>query len=232
MLLSAGGFSASITLFSQLRSTFRRLTTPDKCQPHENPGLVRIILISPGLEFPEGRLDYSKESERGKWTEAAIDGARSAHIPWTIIGMHNPCFSMGHYGCAAGQSLTNLLIGKNVDLVLTAHEHVYQRTHQLGLSAACTYMFVRNVDQECVVDHDDTLTKGKGTIFTTIGTGGRSMHEVNSKDPEEPYFAIWSGANHNPALGTLDVTLSSVRMDVKFVPAEGYTFADAFSVRK
>nr|WP_015062373.1 hypothetical protein [Arthrobacter sp. J3.37]AFK89192.1 hypothetical protein [Arthrobacter sp. J3.37] len=32
--------SASTTLFSQLRSTFRRLNTPDERHPHENPGLA------------------------------------------------------------------------------------------------------------------------------------------------------------------------------------------------
>ena len=33
--------SASTTVFSQLRSTFRRLTTPDGRHPHENPGLSK-----------------------------------------------------------------------------------------------------------------------------------------------------------------------------------------------
>lgn len=199
--------------------------------PQEHP-LVRLILVSPGLEFPEGVLDYSRDSERWRWTESAIDGARTADIPWTVVGMHTPCFSIGNYGCDAGQALTNLLISKNVDLVLTGHEHIYQRTHQLGINRTCIYLFIRDVTPECVVDSDDALTKGKGTVFTTIGVGGKSIREINTDDPEKPYFDVWSGTNENPALGTLDVTVTSTRMDVRFVPATGYTFTDAFSIGK
>lgn len=199
--------------------------------PQERP-LMRVILISPGLEFPGGALDYSRDSERWHWTESAIDGARAANIPWTVVGMHTPCFSMGHYGCEAGQSLTNLLLSKKVDLVLNGHEHVYQRTHQLGVKNACSYMFVKMVSEVCVADTDKSMTQGMGTVFATVGIGGKGLHEINTDDSEAPYFAAWSGANHNPTLGTLDVSATSTRMDVKLVPAAGYTFTDAFSIEK
>ncbi len=46
--------------------------------------------------------------------------------------MHKPCLSLGEYACDIGADLTNLLLSKKVDLVLSGHEHIYQRSKQLG----------------------------------------------------------------------------------------------------
>lgn len=199
--------------------------------PREQP-LVRVILISPGLKFDGGELDYSRDSKRWQWTESAIDEGRAANIPWIVVGMHTPCFTLGRYECEAGESLTNLLIDKKVDLVLNGHEHVYQRTHQLSLGSECSYMYVREVSKDCVVDTDNSMRRGEGTVFTTVGVGGRQPREINREDKEAPYFATWSGGNDNPTLGTLSVKATSDRMDVKLVPAAGYNYSDAFSIEK
>jgi hypothetical protein len=198
--------------------------------PQDRP-LVRFILISPGISFPGGQpLDYSPGSDRWRWTESAIDGARAANIPWTVVGMHTPCFSMGHYGCQAGAELTNMLVSKDVDLVLTGHEHVYQRTRQLGLTASCPVLVPEEARAECVADADNSLAHGKGTVFVTVGVGGEGHHNVQADDPEAGLFAVWSGNNHDPALGTLDVELTDSRLDARFVPAAGFTFTDAFAI--
>lgn len=199
--------------------------------PQEDP-LVRIILISPGIRFPDGKLDYSRNSERWRWTESAIDGARSSNIPWTVVGMHTPCYSMGRYDCDAGESLTNMLISKKVDLVLNGHEHLYQRTHQLGLSDDCASVTAKEVRKKCVADTGDSMTQGRGTVFVTSGIGGREPREINRDDPEAPYFASWAAGNQTLTLGTLDVRATSTRMDVKLVPAAGYTFSDSFSINR
>lgn len=199
--------------------------------PQDEP-LMRLIMVSPGLKFEDGELDYSRGSKRWQWTESAIDGAREANIPWTVVGMHTPCFSLGRYDCEPGQAFTNLMIEKNVDLVLHGHEHIYQRTHQLGHGRECPSMAVDTVTPGCVVDSDASLESGKGTVFVTVGLGGRDIRDVNSRDPERPYFAAWSGANKSPSLGTLAVKVTSDRMDVKFEPAEGHSFTDSFSISK
>lgn len=200
--------------------------------PQERP-LVRFILLSPGIDFRGGKnLDYSPGSERWKWTEAAIDGAHNANIPWTVVGMHTPCFSMGGYECAAGAKLTNMLVGKKVDMVLTGHEHVYQRTHQLGVNEDCPKLVPEEVSADCVADSDNDLRQGQGTVFVTIGVGGVAPNELSDNDPEAGYFAVWSGKNRNPARGTLDVTATSSRLDVRFVPAADYTFTDRFAMSR
>ncbi|MBX7444889.1 metallophosphoesterase [Arthrobacter sp. MAHUQ-56] len=196
--------------------------------PQEKP-LVRLIAVSPGIAFDQGDLDYSEDSKRWQWTEDAIDGARTDGIPWTVVGMHTVCFSMGEYSCEAGRALTDLLIEKKVDLVLTGHEHIYQRTFQLGMPNDCSKVLARG---KCAVDDDDSFAKGAGTVFATSGLGGKSIRDINTQDSDRPVFAAWSGSNKDPAYGTLDIKLTGSRMDVKFVPAEGYSFTDSFSIAK
>ena len=102
--------------------------------PQDDP-LVRYVMISPGLDFPDGTWAYTAGSPRYVWTAAAIDGARAAGIPWVVVAMHKPCISVGEYTCDPGAGLINMLVDKEVDLVLSGHDHIYQRSKQLALGA-------------------------------------------------------------------------------------------------
>ncbi|UVJ37933.1 metallophosphoesterase [Arthrobacter sp. CJ23] len=196
--------------------------------PQQNP-LVRFVMISPGIPFPDGTWDYSAGSPRFNWTAAAIDGARAASIPWVVVGMHTPCISVGKYGCVSGKSLTNLLLGKKVDLVLNGHEHMYQRSKQLAPSPGCAGLVPDAYNAACVRDSDIALVKGAGTVFATVGTGGVPLRDVNAADGEARYFAASSGLNSNPSHGYLDLQFTSTTLNAAFVATTG-TFNDSFTI--
>jgi hypothetical protein len=200
--------------------------------PQTNP-LVRFVMVSPGIDFQnQQHLDFSAGSERWNWTTSAIDGAAAAKIPWTVVAMHAPCLSVGQYDCKVGQAFATMLLEKKVDLVLTGHDHIYQRTHQLGLRPACPALVPNEVSPNCVTDADASMIKGAGTVFTTIGVGGEGLYDVNNNDSEAGYFATWSGGNRDPAFGTLDVMVTADTLTARFVPAKGYTFTDAFTITR
>jgi hypothetical protein len=46
------------------------------------------------------------------------------------------------------------------------------------------------------------------------------------------YFASTSGKNQEPAFGTLDVTATVDELAARFVPADGYTFSDSFTLKR
>jgi hypothetical protein len=195
--------------------------------------LVRFVMVSPGITFKDGKpLDYSRNSERWRWTADAIDGAAAAMIRWTVVGMHTPCLSVGRYHCQAGKDFTNMLTDKEVDLVVSGHEHIYQRTHQLGTGTDCPDVVPQAFSAGCINDSDASMVQGGGTVFTSAGVGGREPREVDANDPEARYFAAFSGKNRNPALGTLDVTATADRLAARFVPAEGYDFTDSFTIER
>ena len=197
--------------------------------PQVNP-LVRYIMISPGLPYPSGRWSYSEGSKRYRWTAKAIDGARSAGIPWVVAGMHKPCLSVGHYACESGADLFNLLVAKRVDLVLTGHEHLYARSKQLALGPSCEAIEPGSYAAECVSDEDDDLMKGSGTVLAIAGTGGATLREVHAKDKEARYFAASSGSNRQPSHGNLDIRVTADALTARFVPVAGGTFTDAFTI--
>jgi PKD repeat protein len=196
--------------------------------PEQDP-LVRFVMISPSLTFPDGTYQYTPGSARYAWTAAAIDGARAAGVPWVVVGIHKPCLSMGEYGCDIGQGLQDLLLTRKVDLVLHGHEHLYQRTAQLGLGPACPGVAPLTFDADCVVDADGTLAKGAGTVLVTVGTGGVPLRAVNAADTEAGYFAASSGGATG-AFGVLDVRVTATTLSAGFLRASGGDFADAFTI--
>lgn len=196
--------------------------------PADDP-LARLIVISPALEFPEGPTDYTAGSEGYLWTQEAIAEAHADGIPWVIVAMHKPCLSIGRYGCDPGADLSDLLVSEQVDLVLSGHEHLYQRSMQLALSAECASTVPGAIDQACVVDRDDELAKGSGTVFVTVGTGGTDLRNVNPADPDADYFAAWAGANTDPAWGSLLLRMDADTLRAEFVHAVG-AFDDRFTI--
>jgi hypothetical protein len=198
--------------------------------PEKKP-LVRFVMVSPGIDFQGGQhLDYSQQSERWNWTTNAIDGAAAANIPWTVVGMHAECLTLGKYQCKVGRDFANMLLAKKVDLVLSGDDHLYQRSHQLGLGPDCPELVPGSFSAACVTDSDPSMVNGAGTVFATVGVGGAGLYEVNENDPEMGYFAAWSGKNHDPAFGTLDVTATGDQLSARFVPAKGFNFTDTFTI--
>ncbi|GAA1448615.1 PKD domain-containing protein [Leifsonia poae] len=192
--------------------------------------LVRFVMISPALPFADGTWSYAAGTPRYNWTAAAIDGARSASIPWVVVGMHKPCLSMGQYTCDPGADLLNLLVSKKVDLVLSGHEHLYQRTKQLATGAGCPAIVPGTFTAACVADSDTLMTKGAGTVFATVGTGGNGNYDINPADSEAGYFGATRGVSTAPVYGSLDVTASATELTASFARVAGAAFTDSFTL--
>lgn len=199
--------------------------------PKDAP-LVRFIAISPNLSFPDSTWSYTAGSSRYQWTASAIDGARSANIPWVVVGMHKPCISVGQYGCDVGVDIINLMLQKRVDLVLNGHEHLYQRSKQLVTRSGCAGLVAGAYNATCVADSDNDLVKGAGTVIATVGTGGVDLRDVTTTDPEAGYFANVSGLNANPTWGNLDVGATADVLTARFLPAAGGDFTDGFTITR
>ena len=195
--------------------------------------LARFILISPGLTFSNGQsYSYAAGTSRYNWVADQIDGARIAGLRWVIVGMHEDCLSMATKPCEVGADLMNLLISKRVDLVLQAHDHSYQRSKQLALSAACPGVPVGSFNANCVVDDgaDDVYIAGNGTVFVISATMGATLYDVNPLDPEAGYFAKWMGLNAEPRYGFMKYTVSETGISAQFVGSTSGTFTDSFTL--
>lgn len=195
--------------------------------PPEAP-LVRFVMISPALRFPDGTWNYTAGSSHFTWTAAAIESARAAGMPWVVVGMHKPCISVGNYACDVGADLFELLVSERVDLVLTGHEHIYQRSYQLAQGPGCPSVTVGTFTPACVVGRGDALVAGAGAVFATVGTGGTTLRAPASADSEAGYFAAVAGVGNEPTHGFIDARVSSDAMRLSFVGVGDGTFQDSF----
>jgi hypothetical protein len=197
--------------------------------PQDDP-LMRLILISPGVPFDDGVDKYGEGSEEYDWTATAIDEARDARIPWVVVGMHMPCLSVGRYGCGAGADVMNLLVEKRVDLVVSGHEHTYQRTHPLTTREGCVRIRPDRFDGDCIADANSEWAQGEGTVFVTAGTGGVELRDINRFDSEWGYMAAAAGFNESPTWGSLSVEVTADRLAAHFDRALGDLFSDSFTI--
>jgi hypothetical protein len=189
-------------------------------QPAEQP-LVRVVMVSPALDFGSGEWSYDKGTAHHAWLRGAVSGAREAGIPWVVVGMHKPCLSMGRYRCDPGPELLGLLLDTGVDLVVNGHEHLYQRSRPLALGRGCETVRPGRFDADCVAGAGT-----RGTTFVTVGTGGQELRRVNPVDSERRYFAASSGRGREPSFGSLAVGVTADRLTATFVPVDGGDFTD------
>jgi 3',5'-cyclic AMP phosphodiesterase CpdA len=175
--------------------------------PRSSP-LARFILTTQG----------TMGGDASGFVSGAIDGARSASIPWVIVGMHKDCITDGSKSCEIGQGFLDMLLSKRVDLVLQGHDHNYQRSHQLTCATDNTFR------QECVADTSDTHTHGAGTVLNIVGTGGRPTYSTGGT-PDEGYFKTWTSSTK----GFLKVDVSADAMVVSFRNVVG-TYTDGYRI--
>ncbi|HEY4411349.1 MAG TPA: Ig-like domain-containing protein, partial [Acidimicrobiia bacterium] len=192
--------------------------------------LARMIDISPNLAFPgEGTYTYTAGNAHYTWLANAIDSARAAGIPWVIVSMHENCLKAGSTACEIGTDLENLLLGRKVDLILQGHDHTYQRSKQLALSAACPTVTNTAFDADCVVNDGSSgaYDKGAGLVQVISGVGGEAAVSSAGTDPDAKYFAKVMDANRSFGFTKFQVT--ATQLSAQFVAATG-SFSDSFTI--
>ena len=199
--------------------------------------LARFIMISPDLTIEGEHYYYGAEDDGGDtpnlaWLEQAIDEAHDAGR-WVVVGMHKNCISVGEYYCDVYQDLFTALIEHHVDLVLSGHDHSYQRSKQISTGPGCPEVVVDEFDPGCVADSAGAYRAGAGTVFVVAAAGGAELYDVHRKDPEAGYFAAAMGRNSpgkHFGFALLDVTPK--RMTVRFVGSTPGSFKDAFELKR
>ena len=200
-------------------------------------GLARFILISPdltidGRHYYYGLADDGRDTPQLAWLKAAIAGARADGIGWVIVGMHKNCISVGEYYCDVYQELLTTLVEEKVDLVLSGHEHTYQRSKQIAAPApGCPEVIVDRYDPDCVAASGDSYRRGDGSAFVIAGSGGAPLYEVHPDDPEAGYFAAAMGRDTPGARpGFALLSISPEALQVRFVGSQPGSFEDGFEI--
>jgi acid phosphatase type 7 len=144
-------------------------------------------------------VDARAGSEQHRWL---LDDLRAAaDRPCTLAYWHHPRFSSGPHGSDPRMhDVYAALHDAGVEIVLAAHDHVYER----------------------MAPHDATgaVDRQRGIRSFTVGTGGARLYRFKSPHPASE---MRDASTH----GVLRVTLHEGRYEWGFVPVDGGPVRDA-----
>jgi hypothetical protein len=127
----------------------------------------------------------------------------------TVAMWHRPVLTIGPHSNDEGslKPIWRVLYDNNVDLVLSGHEHSYQRYGPLNREA-------------------NGVDTARGIRQVVVGTGGKGL-TTSSRAGSTPGLEVWQDASTANTLGVLKLTLRGGAFDWQFVPVAGKTFADS-----
>jgi len=141
----------------------------------------------------------SPSSPQGQWLHADLEAHKNL---CTLAYWHIPLYSSGGRANSNSQLLWQQLYDHDADLILEAHDHIYERFAPQTASGI--------------------LDPARGIRSFIVGTGGDDLTEIVS-------LAAHSEVRNASVFGVLMLTLHANSYDWRFVPEAGKTFTDSGS---
>ena len=149
--------------------------------------------------------------------------SNNKEIKWIIVYGYRPFYSSPtvHPASETMREIYHPLFQKyGVDLVITTHNHNYQRTYPLKLTGN------DGLEPAIIDGNNSTYVNPGGPIFITVGTAGEELHDLTS---QYPFVATQFKRN-----GFLDVHISNngTRLTGTFFDSLSESDGDYFSIAK
>jgi hypothetical protein len=152
-------------------------------------------------------------SEQYRWLQADLAANKNA---CTLAYWHEPRFTSGQHGPARQMAdIWNALVAAKVDVVLSAHNHVYERFEFIGHMDA-----PRDTRQNSESITETPNPDPQGIQQFVVGTGGRN--HIKFKKPP----MVGEVVRDDTSFGILAMTLKPGSYDWEFVPVKDSTFRD------
>ncbi|WP_224369238.1 metallophosphoesterase [Hyalangium versicolor] len=168
-------------------------------------GHVHFVGLDSNCAIGLASKDRCTLAAQKAWLEQDLATSKAA---WKIVYFHHPPWSSGEHG---SQPLMRREFGPlfekyGVDLVLTGHDHNYERSKpMIG---------------------DGVAPAGQqGITYLVVGGGGASLRPFAASQPS------WSVLRNNSAHGFLDVTVDEGTLTAKLISTTG-SVVDSFSLTK
>jgi hypothetical protein len=221
--------SEPLSLLNQYMSHFN-LTKQYYSFDYQN---VHFIAMSTELSWDKSSSQY--KFVKDDLLKASID----PNIDWIVVFYHDLAYtspSVKHAKSSLRDTYHPLFDRYNVDLVLQAHQHNYQRTYPLNYNSDSPSNPIETSN------NTDTYNDTLGQIYATVGTGGVSITDGESQaeplfDSGEALYDLKSKASFvvmqfkGYGFLNIDVINNRTTFDAKFYANDG-TIKDQFSITK
>jgi hypothetical protein len=175
-------------------------------------------------------LPYELGSKQYEFVKSDLENTlTNSSIKWIIIAYHQPAYISPNdcQGCSPRVTLREvyhpLFDRYNVDLVLQAHSHNYERSYPI---------LYNNEDSENPIivnssknNYNYDINNLHGPIFATVGTGGAELHNFELK---APYIVT---QHRGFGFLNLELTNNGTRLNSTFYDNNG-TVSDHFIIDK
>ncbi len=195
-------------------------------------GNVHLISLDSQGELDGGFRIYDTLSKQITWLKKDLAANK---LPWTIVYFHHPPYTKGSHDSdrenelvKIKENLITILERFKVDLVLTGHSHVYERTHPLRGH----YGEANSFDpKKHIVETKDSPNnyrvgkEGQGVIYIVSGSGGQVGGQAEG-------YPLRAATYYNTTVGgSLLMDFNDNRLDTKWICADGQV-RDQFSITK
>src|SRR4051794_4730446 len=158
-------------------------------------GTWHVVALNANCDFVPGGCDEGSAQER--WLRADLQAHPAA---CTLAFAHQPLWASATFAEPRLQSLVQDLYDAKAEVLLTAHDHIYERY--------------------APSDPSQHIDRADGIQQFIVGTGGR---DLSGLAPAEPNVEV----RNNTTFGVLRMTLHPSSYDWQFVPTSGSGFSDA-----
>jgi Calcineurin-like phosphoesterase/Purple acid Phosphatase, N-terminal domain/Secretion system C-terminal sorting domain/Periplasmic copper-binding protein (NosD) len=161
---------------------------------------------------------------------------------WIIAFWHHPPYTKGTHDSDEDGQLIDMreiylpvLEAHGVDLVLTGHSHIYERSFFLNghYGNSNSFSLVNHTvgdtgDGDGQIDGDGAYAKDceadEGAVYVVTGSAGRAGDDTPNEDHEAMFFSI-------PELGSCRLSINDNQLDLTFLSAENGVL-DHFTIMK
>ena len=135
---------------------------------------AHFLMLSSQLDAKKGDAQYNfVENDLNK-------ASQNKNIHWIFVALHKPLYTSPteHSAETDFRNVYHPLFDKyGVDVVLQAHNHNYQRSYPISYNS-------QKSSSPTITDSSiSSYTDPKGAIFAIVGTGGRSIYDLEGQSP-------------------------------------------------
>jgi Calcineurin-like phosphoesterase len=144
---------------------------------------VHVLVMDTELPFAEGSSQYNFVKED------LLAASLNATTDWIFVMFHKPMYA-SPASHVAGNELRStyhpLFETYGIDLVIQAHNHVYERTFPIGFNEDDISKPIINRTNNNY-GNSSFFARSSDPIFVVVGTGGRSLYDIKDSLPYAAY---------------------------------------------
>ncbi len=207
----------------------------ESCYSFDYANVHIIALDSDGIEENQYRL-YDTISPQVKWLKRDLEANRQ---PWTLVMFHHPPHTKNSHDSDAEeelrllrQNLTPILERYKVDMVLSGHSHLYERSMFIKghRGASNTFSIGTNAVVSSNGRYDGSanscayIKKNEGIIYAVVGSSGRNNGVPGPWHPMSAFADQTTG-------GSMAIEIEDNRLNAKWIASTG-AIMDQFTIFK